>query len=137
MATYIQSIPPQPEPFIPKEEGDYFTDICVDMALPIETPDDVIDVISAISRSDIGGSYLKDKPDKWRYLFSDNWDNPTTNQLIRSCDCYHLFAKGCIDNTDKDIEKFFDFVSPWSHAKNVFIGYYRLIQSRSPVIVYS
>lgn len=117
-----------------------YTEIFVNTNLKTDTPNEVIDVLKAMCDKDSTAQCLKDKPERWAYLFNNG------SYYVASTECgmltydkisskYSLLAKGDIKNYENEIEQFFEFIKPW--CDNEFIGYYRYEESREPTLVYA
>lgn len=116
-----------------------YTEIYVNTDLKKETPQDVIDVLSAMCNSE-AKDCLSDKPHRWSYLFNNgSYYLPSTECKKLTYDTiserYSILAKGDIKNYKGEIEQFFDYIKPWCDGE--FIGYYRYEEDREPTLVYS
>ena len=119
-----------------------YTEIFVNLDLKKETPQEVINVLKAMCDMDDGAECLKDKPQRWSYLFNDgSFYTPMTScrRLIyhESLGQYSLIGKGDIKNYGGEIQEFFEFIKPWCANSDAFIGYYRYEEDREPTLVYS
>lgn len=117
-----------------------YTEIFVNVDLKEDTPSEIIEVLKAMCVKDHEAACLKDKPQRWWYLFNNgSYYTPLTQCGTLTFDDiaghYSLLAKGDIKNYDNEIEKFFDFIRPWCDTE--FMGYYRFEESREPTLVYS
>lgn len=117
-----------------------YTEIYVNADLKKDTPQEVIDILSAMCKKDGEAGCLSDKPRRWAYLFNNgSYYMPLTEcaKLTHNdiAECYSLLAKGDIKNYCGEIEEFFDFIMPWCDGE--FIGYYRYEESREPTLVYT
>lgn len=117
-----------------------YTEIFVNTDLKENTPNEVIEVLKAMCAKDADAECLKDKPNRWKYLFNNgSYYTPSTECAALTFDDrskqYSLIAKGDIKNYEDEIEKFFEFIKPW--CDNDFIGYYRYEESREPTLIYS
>jgi hypothetical protein len=117
-----------------------YTEIYVNADLKKSTPQEVIDVLSAMCDKNHEAECLSGKPSRWAYLFNNgSYHLPLTECGKLTNDSivgqYSLLAKGDIKNHDSDIEEFFDFIKPWCEGE--FIGYYRYEEDREPTLVYA
>ena len=117
-----------------------YTEIYVNADLKKETPQDVIDVISAICEKNYEAKCLIGKPSMWGWLFNNgSYYLPLTECGKITKDSvsgiYSFIGKGDIKNYEGEIEQFFNFIKPWCEGE--FIGYYRYEESREPVLVYT
>jgi hypothetical protein len=116
-----------------------YTDIFVNVDFVTETPQSVIDVISAICNKDFDADCLKDKPRRWVMLFnngsyyspSTECGNLTYDEISKG---YSLIGKGDIKNYEGDIEAFFEFIAPY--VENNFMGYEQYEECDSPTLIY-
>ncbi|MCP4475432.1 MAG: hypothetical protein GY821_12870 [Gammaproteobacteria bacterium] len=117
-----------------------YTEIYVNTDLKEETPQEVIDVLTAMCNKDYTAECLKDKPERWSYLFNNgsHFTPYTECGMITKDEInggYSILAKGDIKNYENEIEKFFDYIKPW--CDDDFIGYFRYEESREPVLVFT
>lgn len=117
-----------------------YTEIFVNADLKKETPQEVIDVLSAMCEKDHEAECLSDKPSRWAYLFNNGSCYLPMTECGKLAHCrilgqYSLLAKGDIKNYNGEIEEFFDFIRPWCEGE--FIGYYRYEEDRDPTLVYA
>ena len=117
-----------------------YTEMFISTDLKKETPSGVIEVLYAMCRYSEDSEALKEKPPRWRFLFSSS-SYYTSNTACRSLTFddatkqYSLIAKGDIKNYGSEIEEFFEFIAPWCDSD--FIGYYRYEEDVEPTLVYS
>ena len=117
-----------------------YAEIYVNADLKENTPQEVIEVITAMCNKNDEAEALKDKPRRWAYLFNNgSCYFPLTECGKITYDKigghYSLLAKGDIKKYGGEIEQFFDFIKPWCEGE--FIGYYRYEESREPVLMYT
>ena len=114
-----------------------YTEIYVNVDLKEDTPDSILDVLRAMCRVE-GYSVPDDLPLRWAYLFNDgsfytpltSCRNLTFNDISKQ---YSLLGKGDIKNYEGEIEKFFEWITPWVDAENgSFIGYSRYEDCQLP-----
>ncbi len=119
-----------------------YTEIYVNIDLHKDTPPEVIMVIQAMCAGDGEAECLKDKPQRWAYLFNNgSFYTPNTEcahiTLCKYRKAFSLLAKGDIKNYEGEIEAFFDFIKPWCETPDAFIGYHRYEENREPTLIYS
>ncbi len=117
-----------------------YTEIFVNTDFKEDTPQEVINAITAMCNKDHNSEWLKDKPKRWSWLFNNgSYYTPSTECgkiTYDTISCrYSLLAKGDIKNYNCEIEDFFDFIKPW--CEEGFIGYYRYEDAREPTLVYT
>lgn len=117
-----------------------YTEIYVNVDLIPETPESVIDTLRAICNQDDESELLKDKPDRWGFLFCNmSYYTPSTSVASLTFDeiskQWSLLGKGDIKNYGGEIEAFFEWIKPW--CENNFIGYHRYEEDNEPTLVFS
>lgn len=127
--------------------GEY-TEIFVNVDLRKETPLDVLDTLRLLCGShgeedfDKRVARLGDHPRRWVSLFeSGSYYTPNTRCANLTWDDaveqWSLLGKGDIQNNNREIETFFEWLAPWIHAyPGAFIGYHRLETDVEPQLVY-
>ena len=116
-----------------------YTEIYVNVDLKENTPQSVLGVLKAICDKNAEAECLKDKPERWAYLFNNgSYYTPSTEVAILSYDDigkrWSLLGKGDIKNYAGEIEAFFEFIKPW--CDNEFVGYFRYEADREPTLIY-
>lgn len=120
-----------------------YTEIYINVDLKGDTPDDVIDVLKTMC--DMEGSdkkVLEPYPDRWDYMFySGSYYTPNTWCRSLTYDDiskkWSLLGKGDIKNYGLEIQKFFEWITPYVDGDDGdFIGYYRYEESRQPTLMY-
>lgn len=118
-----------------------YTEIYVNVDLKEETPNEVIETLRAMCEFDYENPLLKDKPQRWVYLFSNgSFYTPNTScALLTKSDIanqYSLLAKGDIKIHVREIQQFFDWIMPWVDAsEGMFIGYHRYEEEDLPTLI--
>ena len=116
-----------------------YTEIFVNIDLKGDTPDSVIETLKAMCEREHDSPYLRDKPSRWSYLFTNGsaYTPSTACGMLDQCkysQCYSLLGKGDIKNYEGEIEEFFDFIRPWSDDH--FMGYWRYEEDELPTLVF-
>jgi hypothetical protein len=117
-----------------------YTEIYVNVDLKTETPPEIIEVLKAIC-GDGDESALEGKPGRWCMLFnSGSYYTPNTSCKNLTYDKignrWSLLGKGDIKNYEREIEQFFEWLSPWIDAEEGdFIGYTRYEEISTPTLV--
>lgn len=118
-----------------------YTEIYVNADLKESTPQEVIDVLKAMTTdSDTLPAALQDRPFRWSYMFYDgSYYTPKTECRHLTHDdisnCWSLLGKGDIKNYEDEIEEFFAFIAP--HCEEGFIGYSRYEESWEPTLYFA
>ena len=118
-----------------------YTEIYVNVDLKSDTPEDVIDVLRVMC----GDKEYPDDwgyPHRWSYLFNNgSYYTPNTSVAKLTFDNisgkFSLIGKGDIKNYNREIEKFFEFITPWvDGCGRTFIGYHRYEENTDPELVF-
>lgn len=118
-----------------------YTEIYVNIDLKENTPEDIIEVLKTMCHMSDDNIMLKDKPQRWAYLFNNgsfytpltSCANLTYNNISHQ---WSLLGKGDIKNYDDEIGQFFKWLMPYIDAhEGDFIGYSRYEESQLPELV--
>lgn len=116
-----------------------YTEIYVNVNLREDTPIEIIRTLDAMIEFE-ESELLYDKPERWRYLFSDgSFYTPSTccGALKRQMGFWSFIGKGDIKNYDNEIEKFFAWIMPHVDASTgAFIGYKRYEEDILPTLIF-
>ena len=118
-----------------------YTEIYVNVDLKQDVPEHILNVLREMC-SGQGEGRLDAYPQRWGCLFSSNsFYTPLTEcasltfNEIRGG--WSLLGKGDIKNYNREIELFFEWISPWVYGDpGDFIGYHRYEEQRVPTLVF-
>jgi hypothetical protein len=122
-----------------------YTEIYVNVDLKATTPDEVITVLKAMCGKldkEAERKALKNSPDRWCCLFSDgSFYTPRTHCKFLERDTisnqWSLLGKGDTKNYGAEIQKFFEWISPWVDGdEGDFIGYSRYEEDQQPQLYF-
>lgn len=119
-----------------------YTEIYVNVDFKEHLPEEFVKVIKAMCEGEECGE-LEGFPPRWKYLFNNgSYYTPSTQcrelTFDRLGNCYSLLAKGDIKNYNSEIEKFFEFITPYVETcGKTFIGYSRYEEDVEPVLYYA
>jgi len=119
-----------------------YTEIYVNVDLKKDTPEEVIEVLSAMCFPDCLQNKLEGFPVRWAYLFGNgSYYTPNTSaRYLRYDDIskqYSLLGKGDIKNYQGEIEEFFEWLMPYiDSSEGDFIGYSRYEEDDVPTLYF-
>jgi len=122
-----------------------YTEIYVNVELKRGTPEEVIHVLKVMCGKldpEAEKEALEGYPDRWCMLFSDcSYYTPRTYCKYLEWDTiskqWSLLGKGDIKNYGREIEAFFEWISPHVDGRDGdFIGYQRYEESQMPLLFF-
>lgn len=119
-----------------------YTEIYINADLKEDCPEEVIETLQAMCKFDTLSPWPAEKPDRWRYLFTDgSFYTPLTEvakiTFNETAEQWSILGKGDIKNYCGEIEDFFDWIRPYIDGEyGLFIGYMRHEEDLKPELFF-
>lgn len=121
-----------------------YTELVMGIQLKRNAPDDVIEMLNCmvlgVEKPDIVPTHDLFKTNRWNWMFSSSsyyfdGDTHSTLRFDKICNVYVLTVRCDLKNYDSEVEKFLDWIAPYSDTCG-FVGYTRYEEDDDPKLIY-